>query len=229
MSKAVIIYGPPGSGKGTLASLLTRNSSFIHFDTGQYLEKVLYDSARQKDKIIQKEKKFFETGSLCTPEWVLKIVSEGVKKIAGAGWSVVFSGSPRTMLETFGDSRHSGLIKLLEKLYGRKNIYIFELNAKPQTSIERNSHREICEICGQPSLFLYTGKTPCCAFCAGPLKKRTVDDPKVIPARLTEYQQHTFPILKKLKEKKYQVFSLNAEPAPYKIFREMANKMRHSK
>lgn len=229
MSKVVIIYGPPGSGKGTLAVLLTKNSDFIHFDTGQYLEKVLYDPARQKDKIIQREKKFFETGVLSTPEWVLPVVSEGVKKIAGAGWNVVFSGSPRTMFEAFGGAKRIGLMKLLEKLYGRKNIYVFELKAKPQTSIERNSHREICEICGQPSLFLYTGKMPCCAFCAGPLKKRKVDDPKVIPTRLAEYEKRTFPILAELRKRGYRVFGLGAEPAPYKIYREMADRIRLAK
>ena len=216
--KAIILYGPPGSGKGTTAALLARNYNFIHFDTGQYIEQLLYNPQYRKNKAIQEQRKLFETGKLCTPSWVLKIVSEAAKNIAAVGWSVVFSGSPRTVFEAFGDKKNTGLMKILEKIYGRKNIFIFELKVSAQTSIKRNSNRVICSVCGQPSLFLYTGRTKCCAVCAGPFKKRTLDNPKVIKARLIEYQERTFPILKGLKKDGYKIFSLDGEPAPYKVF-----------
>ncbi len=229
MSKAIILYGPPGSGKGTTAALLARNYNFIHFDTGQYIEQLLYNPQYRRNKVIQEQRKLFETGKLCTPSWVLKIVSEAAKNIAAVGWSVVFSGSPRTVFEAFGDpegkrasygagKKNTGLMKILEKIYGRKNIFIFELKVSAQTSIKRNSNRVICGVCGQPSLFLYTGKLPRCAVCAGPFKKRTLDNPKVIKARLIEYQERTHPILKGLKKENYQVFQIDGEPAPYKVF-----------
>lgn len=187
--RAVILYGPPGSGKGTLAALLVRNFNFIHFDTGQYIEQLLYNPHSRKNKIIREQRKLFETGKLCTPAWVLKILSQATKKIAAVGWNAVFSGSPRTVFEAFGDKKQAGLMKMLEKLYGRENILIFELKTRAEISIKRNSNRVICSICGQPSLFLYTGKLPCCAVCAGPFKKRVLDDPKIIKARLKEYEK----------------------------------------
>lgn len=216
--KAVILYGPPGSGKGTMAALLAKNYNFLHFDTGQYIEKLLHDPQYKKDKIIQREKKLFDSGKLCTPSWVLKIVSEATKNIAKVGWNVVFSGSPRTVFEAFGDKGNKGLMEILDSFYGRKNIFIFELKVGAKTSIERNSHRLICGICGQPSLFRYTGKIPCCAVCAGPFKKRTLDKPEVIKARLVEYHNRTQPILKGLKKEGYRVYPINGEPAPYKVF-----------
>jgi len=236
--KAVILYGPPGSGKGTLASLLAKNFDFIHFDTGRYLGRLLANPAYRKDKIIQREKKLFEKGILCTPAWVLKIVSQAARKIAAADWGLVFSGSPRTILEAFGDpegiasrsygagKKQTGLIKILEKIYGRNNIFIFELKAKPQTSIKRNLTRVVCTVCGQPSLFLYTGKIPCCAVCAGPLEKRIDDDSKIIKTRLIEYQKRTQPIFKGLKKEGYQVIKIDGEPAPYKVFQKIVQKIK---
>lgn len=232
--KAVIIYGPPGSGKGTLAALLAKNFDFINFDTGQYLRKLFYNPKFRKNKIIQKERLLNESGKLNTPSWVLKIVAQATKRIAAAGWNIVFQGSPRTIFEAFGDpggqaygagKKQEGLMKILEKLYGRKNIFIFELKVRNETSIRRNSNRVICEVCGQPSLFLYTGKLPCCAFCAGPLKKRPDDDPKIIKTRLIEYQERTQPMIQIFKKEGYQVFKIDGEPAPYKIFQKIDQKI----
>lgn len=238
MAKVVILYGPPGSGKGTYASLLVNNFNFIHFDTGRYIRKLLYDPANQKNKIIQREKKLLEKGILCTPTWVLKIISQAAEKIAAVGWNVVFSGSPRTVFEAFGGpegivsrsygagNNHKGLIKILEKLYGRNNISIFEFKVKPQTSIKRNTTRVICAVCGQPSLFLYTGRTKCCALCAGPFEKRTDDDTKIMKTRLAEYQERTQPILKRLEKEGYEIFKIDGEPAPYIVFEKIVSKLK---
>jgi len=239
MSKAIILYGPPGSGKGTYAALLVNNFDFTHFDTGRYIRKLLYDSANQKDEIIQREKKFSEKGMLCTPVWVLKIISQVAEKIAAVGWNVVFSGSPRTIFEAFGrdaDERRNdeggqskktvGLMSILANLYGKENIFIFELKVKPQTSIKRNTTRVACAVCGQPSLFLYTGRTKCCAFCAGPFEKRKDDNIEVIKTRLREYQERTRPILKELAKEGYKIFQIDGEPAPYKVYQEIIKKIK---
>lgn len=239
MAKAVILYGPPGSGKGTLANLLSKNFGFVNFDTGQHLRETLYNPKFSKNKTIQKEKSLNQSGKLNTPSFVLKLVSEATKKIASAGCDIVFTGSPRTIFEAFGQEdagpnadrrglarKVVGLMETLTKIYGRKNIYIFELKVSAKTSIKRNSNREICAICGQPSLFLYTGRTPCCAVCAGPMEKRIDDNPEIFETRLAEYQNRTQPIFKRLKEKDYKIFSLDGEPAPYKVYQEIIKKIK---
>jgi adenylate kinase len=236
--KALIIYGPPGSGKGTMAYLLAKRYGFINFDTGQHLRDLLYNPAFKKNKIIQREKLLNQAGKLNTPSFVLKLVLEATKKIAATGSGIIFTGSPRTIFEAFGDpegvalrpygagKKQKGLMWLLDNLYGRENIFIFELKVKPETSIKRNSHRLICSICGQPSLFLYTGKTKCCAVCAGPFEKRKDDNPKIFETRLKEYKERTLPILAGLKKEGYKVFPIDGEPAPYKVLGEMIPKIK---
>ncbi len=217
---AIIIYGPPGSGKGTQAKLLADKLGFFHFDTGAYLRKTLYDFANKNNKEIQLEKKLNETGKLNTTEWVLKITSQRVKELAKLKQSIIFSGSPRTIFETFGDKKNNGLVEILTKIYGKKNIYIFKINISEKETIKRNTHRLVCSICGSPILGLEIRKISC-PFCGGKLKHRLDDNKKVILTRLKEYSERTAPIMTKLKKIKYKVIEINGGPMPYKIHERM--------
>ena len=49
--KVVVIYGPPGSGKGTQANLLAWTKNFIHFDTGKFLVQVVNDPDNKNDSV----------------------------------------------------------------------------------------------------------------------------------------------------------------------------------
>lgn len=225
MAKQVImIYGQPGAGKGTQAYLVESVKGFHHFDTGKYLEQVVHDPANAKNKIIQKEKKLFDSGILLTPSWVLNIVKNRALGFAKAGQGLVFSGSPRTLFEAFGDSKNQGLIPILEKAYGRKNLRIFYLRVSPKTSIWRNSHRLVCSLCGAPVLY-HAGKLEHCAFCGAPLRRRTLDKPEVIKVRIEEYRKRTSPILNRLKKMGYKVNAVNGEPAPYKVFQQILKRL----
>ncbi len=221
--RAVIIYGPPGAGKGTQAELLSKRFGWVNFDTGHYLETLLYSPGWKKNPILKRERQLFDSGKLNTPSWVLKIVSEATKKIGKAGLDIIFSGSPRTLFEAFGDKRQKGLLALLNKIYGKKNIFIFYLDIKPQTSIRRNSSRLICSVCGMPIM----GKADLkqCAFCGGKVKKRSLDDPEVIKVRLKQFKERTLPILSAARKAGYKVYQINGEPAPLTVHRSILKKL----
>ena len=218
--KAVILYGPPGGGKGTQANLLSRLSGFVHFDTGQYIEELLLDPISEKDLILVREKKLFDEGKLCTPSWVLDIVKKKVAVFHKAGLNVVFSGSPRTLYEAFGDDATEGLIPFLGRLYKQEGIFIFVLKVRPETTLARNSSRFVCSLCGQP--ILYSGiELSQCPFCGSVLRKRSLDKPEIIKERLIEYANRTEPIFTKLKEGNYDIYEINGEPMPQVVFNEI--------
>ena len=234
---AIIIFGPPGSGKGTQAQLLAEKFNLVHFDSGNYLRQILYDPKNKKSKTIQMERKLNETGKINTPLWVLKIIADKIKKIEKLNESVVFSGSPRSTFEAFGDKKHKGLMKILEEFYGKKNIRIFILNISEKESIRRNSKRIVCSICRTPLLSqtsirpirlrqLADGADKSCPFCAGPLKSRFDDKKEIIVERLKEYQRRTFPIIKELKRKKYKIININGYQLPYKIHQKIIANIR---
>ncbi len=213
-SKVIILYGPPGSGKGTQANLLADKLGLIHFDTGKILESVVHDPARQSSAVVRRERKLFDGGKLMTPSFVLNEVRRETMRLAKAGWGVVFSGSPRTMFEA------KGLMPLLEKYHGKKNIFVFLLRVSDATSIKRNSSRMMCKFCGYGLLTAYypSRHPKYCPVCGGSFYRRTLDNPKTIRVRLVEYEKRTKPIFEFLKNRGYRLHAVDARPAPYKIF-----------
>ena len=214
---AIILYGPPGSGKGTQANLLAAKLGMVHFDSGRFLESIIHDPARAKEKQLKRERMNFEKGRLMTPSFVLKEVSKKIEQIGGAGWSLVSSGSPRTMYE----AKHE--LPILEKIYGKKNIFVFVLTVRPDISVVRNSRRLLCASCGTPLLTdYYPSKNPkFCPACGGKLYRRTLDNPKTIRIRVEEYKKRTQPIIDLMRARGYVVKMLNGELPPYKVFEHM--------
>lgn len=218
---AVIIYGPPGSGKGTQANLLADKLNLLHFDTGKFLEALLHDPKRQKEKIIRRERRLFDTGKLVTLSFFRQEVMKNVERIRKAGWGIVFSGSPRTLYEV------KGLLPLLEQLYGRRNVFVSEIKVPPKTSITRNSSRRICSACKMALLAAYyPAKNPRhCPLCGGSFRRRTLDTPKVIKVRLAVYTRQTKPVIEWIRRRGYRVPIIDGTPKPYLVFRQIARRL----
>lgn len=213
--QVVILYGAPGSGKGTQANLLAAKYGLIHFDAGRFLEGIVHDSSRQKDVIIRRERHLFDTGKLMTPRFVLKEVIHQIKRMAHAELGFVSSGSPRTLYEA------EGLLPLLEKWYGKKNIHVVVLEVPSAMSLKRNSVRRLCSVCRFPVLVeYYPGKNPAsCPLCGGKLYQRTLDkDKKIIKVRLEEYMKRTSPIFRLMKKRGYALHHLKGSGKPYQVF-----------
>lgn len=221
----IVIFGPPGSGKGTQAEEIAARFTLEHFNTGRIIETVVKDPARQDDPVIQRERKLFDAGILCTPEWVTQILKEAISKLRQKNRGIVFSGSPRTLDEA------EALTPLLEQLYGKRKILPIQLMIKPETAIFRNSHRRICQKCGQSPVYISENESlKKCPICGGQLVSRGVlDEPETIKIRLQQYTERTKPVLEYLKKRDYQIIEVNGEPSPQevtkKIFDEIFNKL----
>ncbi|MDP1629753.1 MAG: nucleoside monophosphate kinase [bacterium] len=218
---AVVIYGPPGSGKGTQADLIAEHYGLVHFDTGKVIERAVHDSQNANDPIIQQERQLFDTGILCTPEWVLELVTRKIAEIAEyEGKGMVFSGSPRTTYEAEGDKEKniSGVIPTLERVFGKENLIVLRLNVSDESSIFRNSHRRVCENCQTPLLFsVETEKLTHCPKCGGKIVTRTLDTPETIKVRLEEYKNRTEPIFQYLKSLDISIIDIDGEPDPVTV------------
>ena len=88
----LIIFGPPGAGKGTQAKLLSSHLSIPHLSTGEILRSKLQD----KDNLALKLKKIMSTGQLVSDEILNEIVS---KKILSnkCKKGFILDGYPRTL------------------------------------------------------------------------------------------------------------------------------------
>ncbi len=229
MKKALIIYGPPGAGKGTQANLLAGKFGLIHFDTGKYLEQLVHDPEKAGDPEIRKAREDFDSGVLLDPAFVLKIITKKSEEVAKSGFGIVFSGSPRTLYEAFGDGKNKGLIELLEREFGKDNVLPIFLNIDPKVSILRNKNRKICSICGTAILYNDSDQHKTCPLCGGSLRTRTLDNPAVFETRITEYEERTKPILKRLFDRGYSISDINGHPMPYQVFAEITEKLKLQK
>lgn len=219
MKKAIFIFGTPGSGKGTQANLLSWTKGFYHWDSGKELRGILFDPANQNDPFIKKEREINEAGMLNTPSWVLGMFKQAAEKISGAGMSIVYSGSPRTMFEAYGDSENQGLIPFLQQAYGEKNVYAFYLDIAPEVAASRNKIRRTCTVCTNPVL----GDSPVvtCPICEGELKVRVDDDPEKYKVRYNEYTTRTLPILDEMRKRGMTITTIHANQKPPQIFKEI--------
>lgn len=219
-----MIFGTPGSGKGTQANLLEWTKGFYHFDSGKELRSIIYDPARQSEKLIQRERALNEAGKLNTPSWVLSIFKKEARKIGKAGMSIVYSGSPRTMYEAFGDpstglragTKTIGLVAFLERLYGKEHVHFFFMRINPEVAAGRNKIRRTCTVCNNP--ILGTAPVTLCPLCMGPLQIRKDDDPEKYKVRYNEYMTRTMPIVDELRKRGVHIVEIDAEPGPPEIF-----------
>jgi len=210
----VVIFGPPGAGKSTQAKLLAEQKGLFWFDSGKFLEALVGDPARLKEKRVREARKIFKAGGILPTPLIIGEVLRETKRLYQAGLGIVFSGSPRLLPEAQGE------LPIWEKLYGRKNIFFFLLDLDERTAIKRNSDRLVCKVCKNPYLSKYSGvKNPKhCMICGGPLYKRTLDNPIIMRERLRQYKKRTAPIIGYLRSRGYKIIRIDATPAPYKIF-----------
>src|SRR3989344_529597 len=134
----VILIGPPGSGKGTQAELLSEKFGLFHLESSKVIENK-FKNADPNDLVISKEKETWRAGELTSPELVREWMLEEIRALYEKGVGIVLSGSPRTMFEAEGE------MPVFDELYGKDSIKIFHLNLSKEESVKRNSSRRICE------------------------------------------------------------------------------------
>lgn len=219
MKSVIILIGPPGSGKGTQADMLAEKFGLFHLESSKVIEEKI-KNAPPDDAIMQREKKLWESGILNTPELVLEWIKEKAKEVAGEGHGIVFSGSPRTIYEAEGEA------PVLEELYGKENVKVFNIEISEDESIKRNSKRRICKdsrhpIPGFPE---FEGITKCPKD-GSEIITRVLDNPETIKIRYQEYLNRTLPIIDFLKKRDYKIIEINGEQPIEKVFEEISAKI----
>ena len=221
-SKSIIILlGPPGSGKGTQASILADKLGFYYFETSKIIEEKVMNAAKNDIEVVNgkeysllEEKQFWQKGLLCSPSLVAFWVKERIRELAGQGKSIIFAGSPRTLPEA------KEIMPLIAQFYGKENIKIILFKLEPEQSIFRNSHRRICELFRHPILFnKETEKLTKCPLDGSKLiKRKKLDNPETIKIRLKQYEERTLPLIAYLQDNGYKIDNIDASATPAVIF-----------
>ena len=182
-----IIFGPPGSGKGTYASRLQAKLGVEVIATGNLLREII----KEDTPLGRKVKAFVEKGLLGPDEVVTEVLKQRLEKSAGKK-GFILDGFPRTIDQA----------RALERL--AKIDCVILLTVPDHIIIERLSSRRICKNCGEVYnlRFLKPKAEGVCDKCGGQLYQRSDDTAEVIKDRIAVYEKQTQPVLKYYKEKK---------------------------
>ena len=182
-----IIFGAPGSGKGTYASRLQSRLGVEVVATGD----IFRETIKHNNPLSTKVRSFVEKGMLIPDDVVIDVLKQQLAKIPEEK-GFVLDGYPRTIEQA----------KILDLL---TEIDVILLQMVPDwIIIERLSSRRICRSCGAVFniRFLKPKIKDICDKCGGSLYQRSDDKPEVIKRRIKVYQEQTSPILQYYKDKK---------------------------
>jgi len=178
----IIFLGPPGSGKGTQAKLLSKNKNFLHISTGDLFR----EEIEKKTALGLKVKSYIDQGKLVPDDIVLDVIKTRIS----ISNNILFDGFPRTV------DQAEGLEKMMEEL-GRKIdlVFFFEINEKEV--IKRIVARRTCPNCGK--IYNMITNPPkndeTCDICNVKLYQRDDDKEDVIKKRLEVYKFQTSPLV----------------------------------
>jgi len=177
----IIIFGPPGAGKGTQSSFLIDNFNFFQLSTGDLLR----DELKSGSGLSKKIEKIMNSGKLVSDNIINDLIE---KKISNEDIQnrIIFDGFPRNIEQA----------KLLDHLLTKYQQSIsLVLNLKVDYSIltKRISGRVSCSICKKTFNDFFDPPTNCCVNRS--LIRRPDDNALTISKRLDIYDELTLPIL----------------------------------
>lgn len=101
----IVLFGAPGSGKGTQSAKLIDRYGLYHISTGELLR----DHIRRGTELGKTADSFISKGQLIPDELMIEILDDVLEKEAAGKSGVVFDGFPRTIPQA------EALKKLLQK------------------------------------------------------------------------------------------------------------------
>ena len=185
MKKNIILMGPPGAGKGTLAKQLMSAFNLVHISTGDMFREAI----KAGTPLGTLAKSYIDHGDLVPDEVTIGLVKERLSQDDCAK-GFLLDGFPRTLPQ-------AEALKELSKEINRPIEVVVNLDCDNAELIRRISGRRVCKTCGAPYhvVTLKPKVEGVCDICGGPLYQRADDNEEALKVRLEHYVQDTKPLL----------------------------------
>lgn len=181
---AIVLLGPPGAGKGTVAEALV-DKGYKHVSTGDMLR----EQIRLKTPLGIEASQLMDHGEFVSDEVVVGMIGDLMKACDPAS-KFLLDGFPRTLVQA------EKLDELITVLNGTLEEVIL-LECPEETIVERLSGRRTCDRCGSVYHVIYNppvnGET--CAENGCELIQRPDDNAHTVRERLHVYAERTAPLI----------------------------------
>jgi adenylate kinase len=181
----IILLGPPGAGKGTIAKALTEYDGSVQISTGDILRAAVADGT----ELGKQAEAAMSAGNLVTDELIMGIMEERLKE-DDCQKGYLLDGFPRTIPQA------EALQTLLAKM-GEQLDTVLELQIPRDVIIDRLTTRRTCAQCGE----IYNVKTKPpkvegkCDVCgSNEIVQRDDETVEAINNRLQVYEDQTAPL-----------------------------------
>jgi len=180
----ILLFGPPGVGKGTQAQLLAEKYNLLRISTGDLLREEVSLSSPTGRRVEQ----YLKKGHLVPDDIIFEIVDSML--IENKDQDILFDGFPRNL------NQARDLEKSLAQL-GQALDIAFQMLLDDSEIIERLVNRWHCPKCGR--IYNYVTDPPAvhgiCDIDKYKLSKRSDDTEDVIRKRLEIYEAETRPLI----------------------------------
>lgn len=182
----IILFGPPGAGKGTQAEFIVNRFQVVQLSTGDMLRAAVAAGT----ELGTQAKEIMDAGKLVSDDIVIGMISERLDQ-SDCAKGFILDGFPRTVAQA------EGLDAMLEEK-GIALDAVIEIRVPDQKLVERITGRFTCAQCGEG--YHDTYKQPqqanTCDKCGGTeFSRRDDDNAETVKSRLKAYHEQTAPLL----------------------------------
>ena len=180
----IILFGPPGAGKGTQSDFLVSRYKLLKLSTGDLLR----EEISKKTQLGTKIENIVNSGKLVSNDIIDKLIESVVSNPENSN-KIIFDGYPRNLAQA------KNLDSILNK-FNQKIDLVLSLEVSLESVIKRITGRVICRQCSKIYNEFFNPPpvdSPCCQ--KDNLQKRKDDNQEVVTSRYKTYQDLTQPIL----------------------------------
>ena len=177
---SIVLFGPPGAGKGTQAARITETTNLPQVSTGDMLRAAV----KAGTPTGLEAKKFMEAGELVPDSVIIDLIKDRIQ-LPDAVNGVMFDGFPRTIPQA----------EALEKI--TKVTHVIAIDVPDSRIVERICGRYSCADCGNVyhDTFNPTNQPGICDNCgSSSMKRRADDNEETVMSRLSAYHNQTSPL-----------------------------------
>lgn len=183
----IIILGAPGTGKGTVASILSEKLNIPQVSTGDIFRK----NIAEQTELGKLADSYISKGNLVPDDVTIKIVEDRLKQ-DDVKEGIILDGFPRTIKQA------EELDKILEK-ENKKVDMVINLTTPKEEIIERIVNRRVCSNQECKTVYNIVLNPPkvegICDKCGSKLLQRKDDNVETVESRIDTYLKNTSPLV----------------------------------